>query len=95
MAHASKITYTLLTQYFNTYKFKRNVASYIAYYCTLMLFTVFLKKEGLYHSYTKTVKYFTDQIQDAQPPSSVLKKAGFRYGATKIHLGQSEVHAQR
>ena len=27
-AHANKITYTLLWQYFNTYKFKRNVAIY-------------------------------------------------------------------
>ena len=26
---------------------------------------------------------------------SILEKAGFRYGATKIHLGQSEVLIQR
>ena len=44
---------------------------------------------------TQKLKYFTDQIQDGWPPSLILKKAGFRYGATKIHLGQSEVPVQR
>ena len=49
----------------------------------------------LYHRYKKTVKYFTDQIQVGRPPYSILKKASFRYGATKIYLGQSEVPVQR
>ena len=61
---ASEITYTLPWQFFNTNKSKRNIVSYIAYYCTLILFRTVSKWEGLYHSYTKTVKHFTDQIQN-------------------------------
>ena len=95
VAHASKITYTVLQQYFDTNKFKRNIAILLITVYTLILFRTVLRQEGLYHSYTKTAKYFTDQIQDGWPTSSILKKAGFRYGATKIHLGQSEVSVQR
>ena len=41
------------------------------------------------------MKHFRDQIQDGRAPPSILKKAALKYGATKIHLGQSEVAAQR
>ena len=61
---ASEITNTLPWQFFNTNKSKRNIASYIAYYCTLILFRTVSKWGWLYHSYTKTVKHFTDQIQN-------------------------------
>ena len=41
------------------------------------------------------MKDLTDQIQDSWMPPLTLKKAGLRYGATKIHLGQSEVPVHR
>ena len=44
---------------------------------------------------TQKLKNFTDQIQDSHLPPSILKKAGLRYVATKIHLVQSEVPVQR
>ena len=43
----------------------------------------------------RAVKHFIDQIQDDRMPPSILEKAGFMYGATKLNLGQSEVPAQR
>ena len=43
----------------------------------------------------KNNEHLTDQIQDGQVSPSILKKASFRYGATKIYLGQSELPVQR
>ena len=65
--------------------------TYITYYCALILSRTVLKLEGLYQSYTKTVAHFADQIHDGRTALSIMKKASFKYGATKIHLGQSEV----
>ena len=85
------------THYFGTFLIQTNSrGTYITYYCTVILFfRTASKEEGLYHSYTNTVKHFTDQIQDGRMPPSILKKASYRYGATNIHLGQSEVPVQR
>ena len=41
------------------------------------------------------MKHFTDKIQDGQMSPLILRKADLRYGAIKIHLGQSEVPVQR
>ena len=41
------------------------------------------------------MKHFTDQIQDGQMPPSIEKSQLERYGAVKIHLGQSEVPGHR
>ena len=75
------------THYFGSFLTQTNSRrTYITYYCTLILFRTVLKYKGLYHGYTKTMKHFTDQIQGGWMPPLILKKAGFRYGATKIHL---------
>ena len=63
VAGASKITYALLWQLFNTNKFKKNI------YYLLLHFTTFqgcFKIGRALHSYTKTMKHFTDQIQDGR-----------------------------
>ena len=61
---------------------------------TLAVFSIQTNSRGTcityYHSYTKSLKCFTDQIQDGRTPASLLEKVGFRYSATKIHLGRSE-----
>lgn len=64
----TKITDTVLWQFFNTDKFNRNIN-----YSTLLLYRIVLKQKGIYHSYTKTIKHFTDQIQDDRSPPSILK----------------------
>ena len=79
VAGASKITYALLWQFSNT-----NLRG--TYYCTLLLFRIVLTQQGLYHSYTKTMKHFTDQIQDAQMSALILKKIALGMVLQKLIL---------
>ena len=83
--------------YFGSFLIQRNLKE-TQLYCLLLYSNTFrghFKIGGALPQLQKTVKYFTDQIQDGRPPPSILKKAGFRYGTTKINLGQSEVPVQR
>ena len=57
----------------------------------ILSFRTILILGRLYHSYTKTVKHFADQIQNGQMPPSIEKSQLQGYGAAKIHLGKSEV----
>ena len=91
VAGASKITNTLLWQFLKTNKFKKNI------YYLLLYSTIFQDhfKIGMALPQLQKNYQISDQIQDGQTPLSVLKKAGLRYGATKIYLGQCEVPVQR
>ena len=55
-------TYTLLWQFFNTNKLKN--IYYLLLHCTT--FQGYFKIGRALHSYTKTMKHFTDQIQDGR-----------------------------
>ena len=55
------------THYFGSFLIQTNSRrTYITYYCTLLLLRGVLDLEGLYHSYTRTMKHFRDQIQDGR-----------------------------
>ena len=93
VAGVSKITYTLLWQSFNTNKFKKNIYYLLLHSTTFKgCFKIGRALPQLHKNYETF--YRSNSRWPATSPS-ILKKAGLRYSATKIHLGQSEVPVQR
>ena len=89
----SKIIYTLFWQFFNTNKFKKNI-----YYLSLHTSTFqgpFKIGRALPQVHTNYKTLYRSNSRWPATSPSILKKAGFRYSATNIHLGQSEVPVQR
>ena len=92
MSGVSKITCTLLWQFFNTNKFKKNIYYLLLYSTTFQdHFTIGRALPQLQKGY-ETFYRSNSRQTDA---SFDTKKAGLTYSATKIHLGQSEVPVQR
>ena len=91
MAGASKITNTLLWQFFNTNKFKN--IYYLSLYSTT--FQGHYKIGRALPQLHKNYETFYSSNSRWLDASFNTKKSRLRYGATKIHLGQSEVPVQR
>ena len=93
VAGASKITCTLLWQSFNTNKFKKNIYYLLLHSTTIQgCFKIGRALPQLHKNYETF--YRSNSRWPATFPL-ILKKAGLRYRATKINLGQSEVPIQR
>ena len=92
MAGASKITSTLLWQFFNTNKFKKNM------YCLSLYSTTFQDHFKIGRALPQLHKNYETfySLNTRWPDGSFnTEKSQLRYGATKIHLGQSEVPVER
>ena len=86
VAGVSKITYTLLWQSFNKNKFKKNIYHLLLHSTTFQgCFKIGRALPQLHKNYETF--YRSNSRWPATSPS-ILKKAGLRYSATKIHLGQ-------
>ena len=90
---ASEIIYTLLWQFFNTNKFKKNIYYLLLHSTTIQgCFKIGRALPQLHKNYETF--YRSNSRWLAMSPS-ILKKDNVRYSATKIHLGQSEVPVKR
>ena len=92
MAGASKITSTLLWQFFNTNKFKKNI------YCLSLYSTTFQDHFKIGRALPQLHKnYETFYRSNSRCPDVCFdtEKDCPRYGTTKINLGQSEVPVQK
>ena len=77
------------THYFGTFLIQKNSRrTYINYYCTLLLFIGILKKGALPQLHKNYETFYRPNSRWPATSPSILKKAGLRYSATKIHLGQ-------